>query len=104
VILKADRKKYLESVMKAQNNGDYGQFVNLVAKAVERSLDIYLDALGKSQPDYMSLAEASKISKNEYSEEYLSLLARTGKIGAVKLGRNWKITKEELEEYENEHV
>lgn len=104
VLLKADRKKYLESVMKAQNNGDYGQFVNLVAKAVERSLDIYLDALGKSQPDYMSLAEASKISKNEYSEEYLSLLARTGKIGAVKLGRNWKITKEELEEYENEHV
>ncbi|MCX6773519.1 MAG: Fic family protein [Candidatus Micrarchaeota archaeon] len=104
VLLKTDRKRYLESIMKAQNKGDYEQFINLVAKAVERSLDIYLDALGKTQSSYLSLSEASKISKNRYSEEYLSLLARTGKIGAVKLGRNWKITKEELEEYENEHA
>lgn len=102
VLLKVDRKRYITSIMKAEK-GDCAPFVNLVAKAVERSLDIYLDALGKTQSTYMSLAEASRISKNKYSEEYLSLLARTGKIGAVKFGRNWKITKKELEIYENEH-
>ena len=78
-------------------------FANFVAKAVERSLDIYLDSLGHNPAEYLDLADAAKISKNNYSLEYLSLLARTGKIGAVKFGRNWKITKEALEEYENEH-
>ena len=88
--------------MKGQLERNFKPFVNFVAKAVERSLDIYLDALGISQKDYLTLSQAAKISKNRYSEEYLSLLARTGKIGAVKFGRNWRITKEELEDYEKE--
>ena len=102
IILKVERKKYLNTIMRsrAENNPVY--FVNFVAKSLERSLDIYLDALGTKQNDYLSLAEAAKISKNGYSEEYLSLLARDGQIGAIKFGRNWKITKEAIEEYENE--
>jgi hypothetical protein len=75
----------------------------LAAKAVERSLDIYLDSLGTSAKEYLTLAEAAKLSKNGYSQEYLSLLARSGKIGSVKFGRNWNTTKDALEEYESEN-
>jgi len=46
---------------------------------------------------YLSLQRASKLSR--YSQEYLSLRARQGKLKAVKRGRNWITTKEWLDEY-----
>ena len=49
------------------------------------------------EPGYVSLAQASKFSP--YSQEYLSLLARKGKIHARKFGRNWYTTKEAIAEY-----
>jgi Fic family protein len=101
ILLKAERAKYIRTIMAGQLGNDYAPFANFVAKAVERSLEVYLDVFGIKQKEYLSLAEAAKISKNKYGAEYLSFLARTGKIGAIKFGRNWKITKEELEEYEN---
>lgn len=47
--------------------------------------------------DYLSLKEATKFCS--YSQEYLSLRARQGKLKSVKLGRNWATTKEWLEDY-----
>ncbi|MBI2642537.1 MAG: S-layer family protein, partial [Candidatus Wildermuthbacteria bacterium] len=49
------------------------------------------------KPKYISLLEASKISS--YSQEYLSLRARQGKLRALKIGRNWVTTKSWLKEY-----
>ena len=46
---------------------------------------------------YISLQEASTLCK--YSQEYLSLRARSGKLKAKKLGRNWVTTPKWLEEY-----
>jgi hypothetical protein len=46
---------------------------------------------------YISLKEASESCT--YSQEYLSLRARQGKLKAVKFGRNWVTTKEWLDEY-----
>jgi len=46
---------------------------------------------------YISLAEASKLC--DYSQEYLSLRARHGKLKAIKQGRNWVTTKEWLNGY-----
>lgn len=46
---------------------------------------------------YISLLKASQFC--EYSQEYLSLRARQGKLKAVKFGRNWVTTKEWLNEY-----
>ena len=100
IILKNERRQYIESITKWQMHNQAQNFVNFIAKAVERSLNMYLDTLGDENNEYISLSEAATISKNNYSSEYLSLLARKGKIGAVKFGRNWKITKKELEEYE----
>jgi hypothetical protein len=46
---------------------------------------------------YISLQEATKYCS--YSQEYLSLRARQGKLKTMKFGRNWVTKKEWLEEY-----
>ncbi len=98
VIKKVDRKKYYDTLQKA-DNGNLKPFVNFIARCVEQSLDIYLKAIEPSTKKnrLMNLAEASKLTP--YSKEYLSLLARKGMISATKVGRNWHITQEALEQY-----
>ena len=46
---------------------------------------------------WISMLEASKLCA--YSQEYLSLLARRGKIFSKKIGRNWYTTREAIEDY-----
>ena len=99
VILKVDRPKYLRALGEA-DNGNLTPFANLVANCVERSLDIFLLAFEK-EAEILTLAEASKLTP--YTQEYLSLLARKGSIGAFKLRRNWVITKKTLDEYLKAH-
>jgi len=47
--------------------------------------------------DYIILSKA--VEYCEYSQEYLSLRARSGNLKAKKIGRNWFTTKEWLEQY-----
>jgi len=47
--------------------------------------------------EYISLREATKYCS--YSQDYLKLRARQGKLKSIKLGRNWFTTKEWIEEY-----
>ena len=51
----------------------------------------------KKKDNYISLQQAAKTC--EYSQEYLSLRARKGKLKAVKIGRNWMTKKEWLNVY-----
>jgi len=95
MVLKVDRKKYYNTLKEA-DKGNLNPFIDFISRDVERSLDLYLDAFKKGS-EYISLAEASKDCP--YSQEYLSLLARRGKIEAVKLGRNWFIKKEAIKKY-----
>src|SRR3989344_2806305 len=46
---------------------------------------------------WISMLEASKLCA--YSQEYLSLLARRGKIFSKKIGRNWYTTREAVDDY-----
>jgi Fic family protein len=89
-----DRTKYLSTLMEA-DSGRLSPFVNFIARCVEKTLDMYLDAI--EEPETLTLSEASKIIP--YSQEYLSLLARKGAIGAYKQGRKWVITLRDLEKY-----
>lgn len=98
MVLKVDRKRYYDCLRQADQE-DIKAFVDFIARNVERSLDIYLDAF-KGTDEFITLAEAAKGSV--YSQEYLSLLARKGRIEAVKLGRNWHIKKSALERYVKE--
>lgn len=95
MVLKVERKKYYDRLKKA-DRGDLKPFIDFTGRNVERSLDLYLDVFKKG-PEYVILAEASKDSP--YSQEYLSLLARRGRLEAVKLGRNWFIKKEAIKKY-----
>ena len=101
VFLRAEKKKCQQAIAKALE-GDSQPFIDFMAKAVERSLESRLKKLGGHDEGYLTLAEAAM--ESIYSQEYLSLLARKGRIGAVKFGRNWEITKRALDEYEGEHA
>lgn len=89
-----DRGRYLRALSEA-DQGNPAPFVNLVARSVEHALDAYLRAV--EEPEILSMKEASR--QTPYSQEYLSLLARRGAIGAFKKGRNWYITKRDVERY-----
>jgi Fic family protein len=101
VILHVDRKKYYR-VLREADRENYTGFMNFIGRSVERSLLIYLNAL-KSKNDaedkygYITLQQASKLC--DYGMEYLSYLARTGKLKAVKIKRNWMTTREALKDY-----
>lgn len=99
VILKSDRRRYY-AALSAADNGNYSLFVNFVARAVERTLDIYLKVLtpsGEKKEKYISLSELAKTT--EFSSKYLNLLARNGKLEAHKEGRDWLTTKRALKNY-----
>lgn len=49
------------------------------------------------ETEYIPLKEATKFCK--YSQDYLKLRARQGKLKAVKIGRNWLTKREWIEEY-----
>ena len=89
-----ERERYLRTLSEA-DMGNLSAFVNFIAMSVERALDIYLQAV--EEPELLTLAEASELVP--YSQEYLSLLARKGALGAFKKGRNWYISRENLEKY-----
>ncbi|MDR0683841.1 MAG: Fic family protein [Spirochaetaceae bacterium] len=101
VILNIDRKRYYKFLKEADRER-YINFFNFIGRSVERSLLIYLNAL-KSKNDtedrygYISLQEASKLC--DYGIEYLSYLAKTGRLSAIKINRNWMTTREALMDY-----
>lgn len=98
IILKNDRKKYYDALNKC-NNGDYGKLLLLVMQAVERSLDIYLSSLTNTYEDYQSISDIANEPEVPYGQEYISLLARQGKIDAFKEGKNWLTSKDAILNY-----
>jgi len=98
VILKTDRPRYYDA-LEAAHKSNFAPFLELVARSVERSLDLYLEVLEKpsASTDFISLTQAAK--GTPYSQEYLSLLARKGRLHAIKRGRNWITTRKDLEQY-----
>jgi Fic family protein len=101
ILLHIDRKKYYR-VLKEADRERYTGYFNFIGRAAERSLLIYLNTL-KSKDDtedrygYISLREAAKLC--DYGMEYLSYLARTGRLSAIKIRRNWMTTREALTDY-----
>ena len=77
--------------------------LDLVACAVERSLTLYLEAsaprsaLPSPTEAWIPLREA--VQGTPYSQEYLSLLARKGRLEAIKRGRIWFATGQAVEAY-----
>ncbi len=98
IILKNDRKKYYEALNQA-NGGNYQKLTLLMCQALERTLNIYLNALPDNDKEYVEISNLVQEPNMPYGQEYISLLARQGKIDAHKEGRNWYTTREAVEEY-----
>lgn len=98
IILKNDRKKYYSALDKA-NKGDYSKLLLLIIQAAERSLDIYLGSLNNTLDDYLPISNIVKEADIPYGQEYISLLARRGKIDAYKEGKDWVTTPAAVKEY-----
>ena len=98
IILKNDRKKYYDA-LSAANKGNYEKLCLMIFQGVERSLNIYQNVLPKAYKVYEPIANVASEPEVPYNQEYLSLLARRGKINAHKEGRVWVTSKADILEY-----
>ena len=95
ILKKEDRRKYYQVLQRA-DDGDLSPFANFVAKAVHEALMYYLSSFVEDER-LISLKEIAGFSL--YSQEYLSLRARQGKLDAVKIENVWYSSKRALKEY-----
>jgi Fic family protein len=100
IILKNDRKRYYDTLDKG-HKGRPDDFIFFVGRALERTLYLYLEAIPEVKTQFITLAQAAKVSP--YSKDYLNILARRGAIPAFKLKRNWVVSKESFLQYVKEH-
>jgi Fic family protein len=98
IILRADRNKYYRALNEA-NQGKLEKLMLLFFQGSERSLELYLSALGNGYDDYLPLAQIANDPTVPYGQEYLSLLARRGELEAFKEGRVWYSTQKAVKRY-----
>lgn len=109
IIGKEERLEYINSLEKAQKEKGLDDFYNLIYQAVDRSLDIYLEAL---EPERVSVPQPSVEQRFYTTEEVASLLkvdpesvrryVRSGKLKAVKLGGKFiRIDRADLDNFIN---
>jgi Fic family protein len=102
IIMRVNRRQYYRVLAQA-DGGNETPLVNFVGRAVERSLTLYLEACTPrtgprpSQDEWVPLREAAQ--DTPYSQEYLSLLARRGRLEAIKRGRVWYTTPQAVAAY-----
>ena len=89
VLKKEERRKYYQVLQKA-DDGDLSPLTNFIAKAIHEALMYYLSSFVDDER-LISLKEISEFSP--YSQEYLSLRARQGKLDAVKIENIWYSSK-----------
>jgi Fic family protein len=100
IILTTDRAKYYSALNQA-NKGNYSKLMLLMCQASERTINIYLNAIPGQDKDFQTISNIVLEPDIPYGQEYVSLLARKGKIDAHKEGRNWFTTKEAVLNYIN---
>lgn len=100
LLLQEWRFGYLEALSQA-DHGRYNPLINLIGRAVEQGLDLYLDACAATPDDeWLPLADLARTSI--YSAEYLALLIRKGRLAGRKRGRRWYSTQAALDRYQAE--
>jgi len=96
LVLREWRTRYIQA-LQAAHSGEHVPLIDLVGLAVERTLDLYLEACVESSLHLLPLQDLAR----EYavSVDYLGQLARKGKIEATKRGQYWYAKKEAVQQY-----
>ncbi|MGB6464225.1 MAG: Fic family protein [Nitrosotalea sp.] len=98
VIKQVEKPKYLRTLKEMDIEGNFEPFLIFVARSVEQTLDTYLAALeSKKSSKFLPLSILAK--GTPHSADYWSLLARKGRIDAIKEGKTWKTTKQVIASY-----
>lgn len=98
IIQKADRKKYYAALREA-DEGRYQKICLLIIQELERSLIRYLEVLPDEYEEYEPISNIVAEESLPYGMEYISLLARNGKIPAIKEGKTWHTTRNAVLSY-----
>lgn len=100
LLLQEWRLGYLEGLAQA-DRGRYGPLLNLLGRAVEGGLDLYLEACAAtSEDEWQPLAELA--AATSHSAEYLALLIRKGRLEGAKRGGRWHSTRAAVARYQAE--
>lgn len=108
IIRKEDRVAYIDSLEKGQTTGNVEEFHNMIYGAVDRSLDIYLEALEPERASvvvpavedrrFFTTDEVAKTLKVD--PESVRRYVRSGKLKAVKLGGKFiRVEKVDLDKF-----
>lgn len=99
IIHKEDRLAYINSLEKAQKGGSLDDFYSLIYEAVDRSLDIYLEAIEPSPEQlFYTTEEVAKLLKVD--PETVRRYVRGNKLRAVRLGGKFiRIEKRDLDKF-----
>jgi len=90
VLLRDWRVGYIQALSRA-DTGSYNPLANLIGRAVERGLDLYLEACAAvPEAAYQRLADLAQTTG--YSAEHLGWLIRQGRLPGVKRGGRWYST------------
>jgi Fic family protein len=95
VLRNDDRPKYYKYLRLADSN-NLAPFTNFIGRAVDESLLHYLSIFGKGD-QLIPLKELAFGSP--YSQEYLSLRVRQGRMGGLKIGGIWHSTRNAMNRY-----
>ncbi len=96
LVLREWRTRYIQA-LSAAHFGDYVPLIDLVGLAVERALDLYLEACVESTAHLLPLQNLAR--EFSLSVDYLGQLARKGKVEATKRGQYWYTTREAIQHY-----
>jgi Fic family protein len=96
IILKQEQRNIYYQVLHQADNGNLSPLVEFIAKAMNESLQLYLSVF-INEERLILLKELAHLSP--YSQEYLSLRARQGKLDAVKLEQIWYSSTRALKAY-----
>ncbi|PDV97309.1 Fic family protein [Candidatus Chloroploca asiatica] len=100
LLLQEWRLGYLAALAQA-DRGRCGPLLNLVGRAVESGLDLYLEACDAT-PDETWLPLSTLAATSPYSAEYLALLIRKGRLEGSKRGGRWHSTPAALARYHDD--
>ncbi len=107
IIRKEDRGAYLESLEKGQTREDIADYYALIYDSLDRSLDIYLEAVDPKSEAILELQPEQRFyTTNEVAKllqidpESVRRYVRSGKLRAVKLGGKFiRIEKNDLNHF-----